>query len=116
MKRHYLLIHLLLMSLTLQGCWLGYQPDIYQGNEITPYQVAQLKTEMSHKEVQALLGTSLVSEIKMFDDGAIMDQDNENTSIMEYIYFYQPASGTAIKKKLHLAFVDDKLIRFEVTP
>lgn len=88
----------------LTGCkWPLYKADIQQGNIITPTQLAQLKLGMSKEQASALLGTPL------------LDHPDKGKQ-WEYIYYYHPARGKPIRKKVILVFEGDQLVNFQSIP
>ncbi len=82
-----------------------YKIEIQQGNVLVQDDVNQLRTGMTRRQVQFILGTPMV-------------QDPFHANRWDYYYEYQPGTrGEGEYRKEHLAvfFEDDKLVRLAGT-
>ncbi|MBT5032816.1 MAG: outer membrane protein assembly factor BamE [Proteobacteria bacterium] len=62
MKQKFLLLTLVLVTVSLGACLRPYQQDIQQGNLLTNDNLSRLKLGMSQREVEFLLGTPMVAD------------------------------------------------------
>ena len=62
MKQKFLLLTLVLVTVSLGACLRAYQQDIQQGNLLTNDDLSRLKLGMSQREVEFLLGTPMVAD------------------------------------------------------
>lgn len=79
------------------GCVRVYVPDVQQGNVITQEMVDQLKTGMSRRQVQFVLGTPLITDP--------FHQDR-----WDYYYSYKRGKKYRAKRRLSLFFKGDELV------
>lgn len=91
---------LLAGCLLLGGCLHPYQPDIQQGNVITPQMRSQLHVGMSKEQVLDLLGDPVLTNL--FNDNH-----------WPYVFTYQHSGGRITKKQMDLYFQNDRLIRIQ---
>ncbi|HVV67555.1 MAG TPA: outer membrane protein assembly factor BamE [Gammaproteobacteria bacterium] len=97
--RKLLITFLCLTCCLLNACFLRpYQPNIQQGNILTPRQVQQVHLGMSKDSVAELLGTPVLDNT--FDDNH-----------WPYVYTFQRNGGPITKKQLDLYFRNDRLVR-----
>ena len=75
-----------------------YKLDIQQGNVITQNQVDQLRTGMSRRQVQFVIGAPMIT-------------DPFHANRWDYFYSLQPGSGRkeSAKEQLTLIFLEDNL-------
>ena len=101
MKR---LIPILMMLLALTGCafFKPYQPDIQQGNVITPQMVQQLQVGMSPTEVEEVMGGPPVL-VNVFSSQRKL-----------YVYTLRRGKGKTKKSQLLLTFDHNKLIKINL--
>lgn len=85
-----------MIIITLQAC--VYRMDIPQGNQIDPQKLEQLKTGMTKKQVEFLLGTA-----------AINDQYHANQAHYVY-YLYSGKKQTSELKTMVLTYESDILV------
>lgn len=101
--RNYLILAVLLMSLTAcgGGKWgFPYRIDVQQGNWITASQVDQLEIGMTREQVRFVLGTPTLQDI-FFSDR------------WEYPYYLKPGYGDEELRTFTVWFDGDHLIRWE---
>ena len=96
-KLHSLYIVLSALIVITTGCMRVYTPDIQQGNLITQEMVDQLKTGMTRRQVQFILGTPLIT-----------DPFHQNR--WDYYYSYKRGKKYRAKRTLSLFFKDDELV------
>lgn len=95
-----MMIGLLAGCLLLGGCIRLYQPDIQQGNVVTPAMRSQLHLGMSKDQVVGALGNPVLTNL--FNDNH-----------WPYVYTYQHSGGKITKKQLDLYFQNDRLVRID---
>lgn len=96
-KCHCLFIILSTLIVMTTGCMRVYTLDIQQGNLITQEMVDQLKTGMTRRQVQFILGTPLIT-----------DPFHQNR--WDYYYSYKRGNKYRAKRTLSLFFKDDQLV------
>lgn len=80
-----------------------YRPDVHQGNLVTNEQVEQLHVGMTQMQVQFLLGVPL-----------LRDMFHQNR--WDYVYYVNPRSGEAQKRRLTVFFDESgRLAKYEYT-
>jgi hypothetical protein len=127
LRRTQSLIRILLLSLTLNGCYGLYRQDIQQGNLMTEMQITQLRQGMTPREVKKLLGTPVLVQTALDEldidektpllsstSEKLLDNEEKDLMRMEYVYFYQPGHGKSIQKRISLVFEDEKLMEFKM--
>ncbi|MFT3741715.1 MAG: outer membrane protein assembly factor BamE [Gammaproteobacteria bacterium] len=94
------ILTLIILATTLSGCYMlhPYQPDIQQGNVLTPRMVELVRPGMSKDTVENILGTPVL--INPYDDNH-----------WAYVYTYQHRGQTIHKKQLDLYFSNGRLVR-----
>jgi outer membrane protein assembly factor BamE len=95
----------LLLALSLGACgFVGfpgvYKIDVEQGNIVTPEMVAQLKPNMSRRQVRFILGTPLL-------------EDPFDQSRWDYPYVKRNGQKILSESKLTVYFDGDTLMRFD---
>ena len=95
----------LLLALSLGACgFVGfpgvYKIDVEQGNIVTPDMVAQLKPNMSRRQVRFILGTPLL-------------EDPFDQSRWDYPYVKRNGQKILSESKLTVYFDGDTLMRFD---
>jgi outer membrane protein assembly factor BamE len=95
----------LLLALGLGACgFVGfpgvYKIDVEQGNIVTPEMVAQLKPNMSRRQVRFILGTPLL-------------EDPFDQSRWDYPYVKRNGQKILSESKLTVYFDGDTLMRFD---
>jgi outer membrane protein assembly factor BamE len=97
-----------LIFITLTGCSGGlpslsfpgvYKMDIIQGNVITQEKVDQLRPGLTKRQVNFILGTSLIRDT--------FDQDR-----WDYVYSVQPGGGERASERISVFFENDALTHF----
>jgi outer membrane protein assembly factor BamE len=89
------------------GCsrsWIPtfYRIDIRQGNYVDQETVDQLRTGMSKRQVQYLMGTPLVA-------------DPFHPDRWDYFYSFEPDGGKIEQRRISLFFEEDTLARIDNT-
>ena len=97
-------IALLLIVLSLAACSSFRFPGVHriniqQGNVVTQQMIDKLRPGMTQSQVRFVMGNPVI------DDP--LDADR-----WDYIYTFQLAGGTTIRKELSLYFVEDRLSYF----
>ena len=93
------MITLLASIVTSPAC--VYRLDIPQGNRIDTDVIAQLKTGMTTRQVEFLLGEPAIT-------------DPYHPDVWHYIYFFKSGdSGSIEKRVMTLRFTDDQLSSIE---
>jgi outer membrane protein assembly factor BamE len=77
-----------------------YQPDVQQGNLITPRSIGSLQLGMSKQQVESIMGYPILA-------------DNFNDNHWAYVYTFQHSGGSITKKRVDLYFQNDSLARIE---
>ena len=95
----------LLLALGLGACgFVGfpgvYKIDVEQGNIVTPEMVAQLKPNMSRRQVRFILGTPLL-------------EDPFDQSRWDYPYVKRNGQTVLTESRLAVFFDGDNLMKFE---
>jgi outer membrane protein assembly factor BamE len=97
--RLFAMITLLASIVTSPAC--VYRLDIPQGNRIDTDVIAQLKTGMTTRQVEFLLGEPAIT-------------DPYHPDVWHYIYFFKSGdSGSIEKRVMTLRFTDDQLSSIE---
>lgn len=86
----------LALTLVLPACSLLYQPNIQQGNVVTPQAIAALKLGMTREQVRYLLGTPPV-------------RDPFHKGRWDYYFSFQKDGGPRIQQHLTLIFAHGEL-------
>ncbi len=88
-----------ILCLSLSSCSLltPYQPDVQQGNIVTPAMVSSLKPGMSKDEVLSIMGQSVLENVFTNNHWA-------------YVYTFQHSGGKILKKRLDLYFQNNRLV------
>ena len=94
-----ILITILSSTLLLSACTI-YRIDVQQGNTLEAKKVAQLKTGMTKRQVQFLLGTPML-------------QDPFHPSRWDYVYSFKPGNKDMVKHHLTLHFDNDSLVTID---
>jgi len=98
-----LLIYSIVLVAGLTSACSVYRVDIQQGNTLDPEQIAQIKTGMSKRQVQFLLGSPLLT-------------DFFHPNRWDYVYSYKPGSQSerpAQNYHVTLFFEGDRLIKID---
>jgi outer membrane protein assembly factor BamE (lipoprotein component of BamABCDE complex) len=97
---------LILSLLLLTGCAIitPYQPDVHQGNVMTPKMVQQLALGQSPAKVEQIMGGAPVLQKVFASDQTV------------YLYTFRPGKGHMTKQQLILTFKQGKLMQIEYTP
>jgi outer membrane protein assembly factor BamE len=96
-SRRFFLIVLTMAVTGASACVRVYVPDVQQGNVITQEMVDQLKTGMTRRQVQFVLGTPLITDP--------FHQDR-----WDYYYSYKRGNKYRAKRRLSLFFKGDELV------
>lgn len=96
-SRRCFLIVLATAAVGASACVRVYVPDVQQGNVITQEMVGQLKTGMTRRQVQFILGTPLITDP--------FHQDR-----WDYYYSYKRGKKYRAKRRLSLFFKGDELV------
>lgn len=94
-RRCFLIV--LAVAVSASACVRVYVPDVQQGNVITQEMVDQLKTGMTRRQVQFVLGTPLITDP--------FHQDR-----WDYYYSYKRGNKYRAKRRLSLFFKGDELV------
>ncbi len=91
---------LFLLATLLAGCNLLYKPEIQQGTLLTAEMLANLKSDMTKRQVRLLLGSPSVS-------------DTFHPERWDYVYSVSLAGEKVTPQHLTLYFRNDTLVRAE---
>jgi len=91
---------LLLLATFAGGCNLLYKPEVQQGTLISAEMLANLKPDMTKRQVRLLLGSPPVS-------------DTFHPERWDYLYFMHQTAKNVTPQHLTLYFQNDKLVRAE---
>ena len=94
-RRGFLIV--LVAAVIANGCLRVYVPDVQQGNVITQEMLDQLKTGMTRRQVQFVLGTPLIT-------------DPFHQERWDYYYSYKRGKKYRAKRRLSLFFKGDELV------
>jgi outer membrane protein assembly factor BamE len=97
MASRLLFLIVLVAAVVAASCIRVYVPDVQQGNVITQEMVDQLKTGMTRRQVQFVLGTPLIT-----------DPFHQNR--WDYYYSYKRGKKYRAKRRLSLFFKGDELV------
>jgi len=97
--RKILITGLLLLLGSLPACSI-YKPDVQQGNVLEKKAIADLKTGMTKRQVDSLMGTALL-------------KDPFHKNRWDYIHTIKPADGKLTRQLLTLYFEDGVLVRID---
>jgi outer membrane protein assembly factor BamE len=88
----------------LAGCFIKpYKFDMYQGNVLSPEQVAQIHPGMNTEQVRYVLGTPML-------------QDAFHMERWDYVYLEKPSKGQEIQFHLTIYFDEGKVQRIAKAP
>jgi outer membrane protein assembly factor BamE len=91
---------LLLLAALLTGCNLLYKAEVQQGTLLSAEMLANLKPDMTKRQVRLLLGSPSVS-------------DSFHPERWDYVYSVSHAGEKVVPQHLALYFINDKLVRAE---
>ena len=92
-------ILILIAALSLAACSV-YKIDVQQGNSIDEDKISQLKTGMNEKQVQFLMGTSMLL-------------DPFHPQRWEYVYSFRKGGEEMKRKRITLIFKDGVLAEID---
>ena len=92
-------ILILIAALSLAACSV-YKIDVQQGNSIDEEKISQLKTGMNEKQVQFLMGTSMLL-------------DPFHPQRWEYVYSFRKGGEEMKRKRITLVFKDGVLANID---
>jgi len=92
-------ILILITALSLAACSV-YKIDVQQGNSIDEDKISQLKTGMNEKQVQFLMGTSMLL-------------DPFHPQRWEYVYSFRKGGEEMKRKRITLIFKDGVLAEID---
>jgi len=91
---------LLLLATLLAGCNLPYKPEVQQGTLLSAEMLANLKPDMTRRQVRLLLGSPPVS-------------DTFHPERWDYVYSVSRTGEKITPQRLTLYFRNDTLVRAE---
>jgi len=91
---------LFLLAVLLAGCNLLYKPEVQQGTLLSAEMLANLKPDMTRRQVRLLLGSPPVS-------------DTFHPERWDYVYSVSGATEKVAPQHLTLYFRNDTLVRAE---
>ena len=91
---------LFLLAVLLAGCNLLYKPEVQQGTLLSAEMLANLKPDMTRRQVRLLLGSPPVS-------------DTFHPERWDYVYSVSGATEKVTPQHLTLYFRNDTLVRAE---
>ena len=94
-------ILIIIATLSLAACSV-YKIDVQQGNSIDDKKISQLKTGMNERQVQFLMGTSMLI-------------DPFHPQRWEYIYSFRKGGEEMKRKRITLIFKDGVLAEIDKT-
>jgi len=89
----------ILLSLIFLTCGCVYKLSVFQGNPITPEDVAKVETGMNRSQVQFLLGTPMI-------------EDPFHNERWDYVYYFRDGkTGAEFKRRFEVYFDGDVVSR-----